>query len=146
MPGKKNGLARRSAASSRCNDRARLLDAARGEREETAASRRRPAISRELIRRLPALQPIGVERYCGSLGVRRPGDWTGRFDPIPGTDPISDESFVKSWGNLPEEPLTLCGTSRFVRECHASLPTGPGPTRILVKPTVSFSLNRGGSP
>ena len=36
----------------------------------------------------------------------------------------SDESFVKSWGSLPEDPLTLCGTRRFVRECRASLPTG----------------------
>ncbi len=83
--------------------------------EETARSRRRLADSRAgLPRRLPRLRPIGVERYSGSVGVRRPGDWTGRFDPIPDTEPISDESFVKSWGSLPEEPLTLCGTSRFV--------------------------------
>jgi len=95
------------------------------------------------LRRLPRLQPIGVERYSGSVGVRRPGDWTGRFNPIPDTEPISDESFVKSWGSLPEEPLTLCGTSRFVRDCHASLSTGPAPTRILVKPTVQLQLESG---
>ena len=56
--------------------------------------------------------------------MRRPGDWTGRLDSIVGSDPISDESFVKSWGTLPDEPLTLCGTRRFVRECRASLSTG----------------------
>ena len=95
------------------------------------------------VRRLPRLQPIGVERYSGSVGVRRPGDWSGRFDPIPDTEPISDESFVKSWGSLPNEPLTLCGTSRFVRDCQASLSTGPAPTRILVKPTVHLELESG---
>ncbi len=94
-------------------------------------------------RRLAELRPIGPERYFGALGVRRPGDWTGRFDPLPGTDPISDESFVKSWGNLPGEPLTLCGTSRFVRDCHASIPTGPVPARTVVKPTVGLQIEPG---
>ena len=84
-----------------------------------------------------------MERYSGSLGVRRPGDWTGRFDPLPDTDPISDESFVESWGTLPQEPLTLCGTSRFVRECRASLRTGPAPTRVQVKPTINVQIESG---
>ena len=57
--------------------------------------------------------------------------------------PISDESFVKAWGNLPEEPLTLCGTSRFVRECRGSLRTSPTPTRIQVKPTVQLQIESG---
>jgi hypothetical protein len=99
--------------------------------------------SSEGIRELPELRPAGAERYSGSLGVRRPGDWTGRFEPPPGGDPISDESFVKSWGNLPGEPLTLCGTSRFVGECRASIPTGPAPTKIVVKPTVAIQLESG---
>jgi hypothetical protein len=97
----------------------------------------------ETVRQLPELQPIGAERYAGSLGVRRPGDWTGRFDAPAGTDPISDESFVKSWGNPPAEPLTLCGTSRFVGDCRASIPTGPVPARIVVKPTVGLQLESG---
>jgi hypothetical protein len=95
------------------------------------------------IRRLPALAPVGVQRYSGSLGVRRPGDWTGRFDPIPGTDLLSDEAFARLWGNLPEEALTLCGTSRFARDTRASLATGPTPTRILVKPAVGLQLEAG---
>jgi hypothetical protein len=101
------------------------------------------AITGGQIRRVPHLQPLGVDRYSGALGVRRPGDWTGRFDPLPDTDPISDESFVESWGALPQEPLTLCGTSRFVLECRASLPTGPAPTRVQVKPTVDLRIESG---
>ena len=95
------------------------------------------------IRNLPRLEPIGAEKFSGALGVRRPGGWTGRFDPLPETDPISDESFVQDWGELPEEPLTFCGTSRFVRECRASLETGPAPTRIQVKPTIQLQIESG---
>jgi len=115
-------------------------DAARGEGGAAPAA---AEVAGGSLRRLPRLQPIGVERYSGSVGVRRPGDWSGRFDRIQDTDPISDESFVKSWGTLPEEPLTLCGTSRFVRDPVAALATGPAPTRILVKPTVQLQLESG---
>ena len=99
--------------------------------------------ARLALRELASVQPIGVERYSGSLGVRRPGDWTGRLDFIVGSDSISDESFVKSWGPLPDEPLTLCGTRRFVRECRASLSTGEIEARLSVKPTVQLQLEPG---
>jgi hypothetical protein len=95
------------------------------------------------LRRLPRLQPIGVERYSGSVGVRRPGHWTARFDPIPDTEPISDEFFARSWGGLPAEPLTFCGTSRFVRDSRASLVTAPAPARVLVKPSAQLQLESG---
>jgi hypothetical protein len=95
------------------------------------------------VRELPRLQVVGVERYSGTLGVRRPGDWVGRFEPIQNSEPISDESFVKAWGTLPEEPLTLCGTSRFVRDCRGSLRTSPTPTKIQVKPTVQLQIESG---
>ena len=90
--------------------------AAEGERPKSAGED-----SGAALRQLPGIQPIGVERYSGSLAVRRPGDWTGRLENVAGADPISDESFVKAWGSLPDDPLTLCGTRRFVRECRASL-------------------------
>jgi hypothetical protein len=96
-----------------------------------------------LLRELAGVQPIGVERYNGALGVRRPGDWTGRLDFIMGSDSISDESFVKSWGGLPDEPLTLCGTRRFVRESRARLSTGETQPRLMVKPTVELRLEPG---
>ena len=73
--------------------------------EITRAAGREPASGGGLaavgLRSLSGIQPIGVDRYTGSLGVRRPGDWTGRLDQILGADPISDESFVKSWGTFP---------------------------------------------
>ena len=56
---------------------------------------------------------------------------------------MSDESFVKSWGSLPDDPLTLCGTRRFVRECRASLTTGTTPARLSVRPTVQLEFEPG---
>jgi hypothetical protein len=96
-----------------------------------------------LIRRLPRLQPVGIARYAGSFGVRRPGDWTGRLDPVSPTESLGDESFVRAWGNLSDEPLTLCGTSRFVGDCVATLRTGPAAIRASVKPTVSLKIESG---
>ncbi len=95
------------------------------------------------LRQLAGLQPVGAERYSGSLGARRPGDWSGRLESVAGSDPISDESFVTAWGTLPDDPLTLCGTRRFVRECRATLATGPSPTRLSVKPTVQLQFEPG---
>ena len=118
----------------------RPLGATRGEAGQSATT---TVASGEPVRQLPRLQVVGVERYSGTMGVRRPGDWVGRFDPLPNSDPMSDESFVKAWGNLPDDPLTLCGTSRFVGECRASLRTSPTPTRIQVKPTVQLQIESG---
>jgi hypothetical protein len=116
------------------------LEAPRAQAAKPGAERSGPALA---LRELIGVRPIGVERYSGALGVRRPGDWTGRLDSIVGSDSISDESFVKSWGPLPDEPLTLCGTKRFVRECRASLSTGEIEAKLSVKPTVQLQLEPG---
>jgi hypothetical protein len=115
-------------------------DAPRGEGGNADAS---AGVAQGALRHLPRLQPIEVDRYSGSIGVRRPGDWTGRFEPVAEAERINDEAFVKSWGSLPEDPLTLCGTSRFVRESRAALATGPAPTKIVAKPAVQLQLESG---
>lgn len=94
-------------------------------------------------RRLPLVRPAGAERFTGVLGVRRPGDWTGRLVPIRDTLPIDDEAFVKAWGVLPEEPLTLCGTSRLGRDPVAELRTGPSSPRLLVRPAMQLRIESG---
>lgn len=50
---------------------------------------------------------------------------------------------MKAWGSLPEDALTLSGTRRFVRECRASLATGPAPPRLSVKPTMQLEFEPG---
>ena len=94
-------------------------------------------------RRLPLIRPVAAERFTAVLGVRRPGDWTGRLAPIRDTDPIDDEAFVKAWGTLPDDPLTLCGTSRLARDLGAKLLTGTSPTRTLIRPAVQLWIETG---
>ena len=75
--------------------------------------------------------------------MRRPGDWTGRLEPLPDIEPINDESFVKAWGNLPDEPLTLSGTSRFSGVLLATLRTGLTASRVQVRPAMQLRIESG---
>jgi hypothetical protein len=97
----------------------------------------------ESSRRLPRLEPLDVGRGPGLLGVRRPGHWTGRLEPLPRFEPLSDESFVKTWGPLPDDRLTLSGTTRFGPSDVAEFQTGPAAARLKVQPTVQLSIDAG---
>ena len=92
------------------------------------------------MRRLPHLELIGIERYTGLLGVRRPAHWRGRLEPIAGTDPLSEEAFVKAWGALPDETLTLSGTTRFSRADRPAFETGPASSRGRVRSAVLLRM------
>ncbi|WP_406695457.1 hypothetical protein V5E97_30995 [Singulisphaera sp. Ch08] len=94
-------------------------------------------------RTLPKIEPLGVETYSGAIGFRRPADWAGRLSGLAGSDPITEEVFVRSWGNLPEEPLTLSGVTRFLRLSSVAVRTGPQPSRLSVQPTVELNLGPG---
>ena len=102
-----------------------------------------PPAGARALRRIPRIEPLGVDRYAGSLGFRRPADWSGRLAAGFGVAPISDEAFVKLWGNLPDEPLTLSGTTRFVRAPEIALPTGPLPGLLSVRPAVQLVIGPG---
>jgi hypothetical protein len=95
------------------------------------------------VRRLPQIEPVQAERYSGVLGVRRPGHWTGRLEPVMGTEPLSDESFVKAWGQLPDDRLTLSGTTRLGRGDRPQLHTGPSPARIRPRGKLDLRIDRG---
>jgi hypothetical protein len=96
-----------------------------------------------LTRRLPRLEPLGVEKYAGLLGVRRPAHWSGRLGPIEGTDTLSDQSFVKLWGPLPDDRLTLAGTTRLVRDITPIIQTGPALARVKVRPNLELRTEPG---
>jgi hypothetical protein len=97
----------------------------------------------ETTRRFPGIEPLGVERYSGLLGLRRPGYWTGRLQAPMGTESVSDELFVKSWGTLPDDRLTLSGTTRLDRNLIPSLRTGRAAIRIKVKPVLELAIDAG---
>ncbi len=94
-------------------------------------------------RRLPVIEPIGVERYAGSLGFRRPADWSGRLSTLSGGESVTEEVFVRAWGNLPEEPLTLSGVTRFSRAPELSIAAGPPRDQATVQPEVHLTLGPG---
>ena len=94
-------------------------------------------------RSLPLIEPVGVEHYSGAVAFRRPADWSGRLAPGSAVEPISEEVFVRTWGALPEEPLTLSGTSRFLRTPELTVQTGPTPPKLAVEPVVQLDLRQG---
>jgi hypothetical protein len=96
-------------------------------------------------RTTPRIDPIGVERYSGALAFRRPADWSGRLAPGPGSgaEPLSDEAFVRLWGTLPEEPLTLSGVVRFAKTPDFALRTGRVAARLAITPDVLLTISSG---
>ncbi|QEH37894.1 hypothetical protein OJF2_64860 [Aquisphaera giovannonii] len=91
----------------------------------------------------PRLEPLQVDRYSGALGVRRPGHWTGRVEPLRGVEPLTDEGFVKLWGPLPDDRLTLCGTTRLGRDDRPEFRTEPGVARVRVRPALELTIEEG---
>lgn len=92
---------------------------------------------------LPRIEPLDVESYTGAVGFRRPADWSGRMTPGAGGDSMTEELFVRTWGNLPDEPLTLSGATRFLHTPAIVVRTGPQIARISVQPEVSLDLGPG---
>lgn len=96
-------------------------------------------------RTLPKVDPEGVASYVGTLGFRRPSYWVGRLGAasIRGAEAVLDESFVQSWGQLPESMSTLAGAIRFASTPDARLRTGPVEPRTSVRPTVQLTVQPG---
>ena len=99
--------------------------------------------SAEPARRFPLLEPLQVERFTSLLGVRRPGHWTGRLEAPTGAEALSDESFVKTWGPLPDERLTLSGTTRLVRDKLPTFRTAPAAALVRTRPTLELRIDAG---
>ncbi len=93
-------------------------------------------------RRTPLVEPLEIARFTGAIAFRRPGDWTGRLEPIVATEPIHDEAFVNQWGALPDD-LTLAGTSRFNSAPTLEVAAGPIPPRRAVQTEATLRLGSG---
>jgi len=93
--------------------------------------------------RFPRVEPLGVDLGPGLLAVRRPGHWTGRLESPPDAEPVGDETFVRAWGPLPDEPLTFAGTVRFNHRDAVEFSTGPAPTRWRLRPTTRLRIDSG---
>ena len=113
----------------------------------------RPGPLRELsentpvVRTAPRIEPLGIDRFTGTLAFRRPSDWVGRIVPAGGSEAFSEEAFVRAWKALPDEPLTLSGAVRYVMSTgRGSLPsvtTGIPPAKLQVKAETRIDVEAG---
>ncbi|MDR3636567.1 MAG: hypothetical protein P4L84_22385 [Isosphaeraceae bacterium] len=94
-------------------------------------------------RSVPIVEPLNVRRFSGALAFRRPAEWSGRLAAGSGVEPITDEAFARQWGSLPDDALTLAGTTRFVNRPAASLRTGPVSVRLSAQPEVQLRIRPG---
>jgi hypothetical protein len=94
-------------------------------------------------RRLPRLEPLDVERFVGLVGFRRPADWTGRLEPIVGTEPVGDESFLKAWGEAADSNRPLSGALRFLRTPDVEVATGYAIPEPAVRQNVQVAIEPG---
>ena len=103
----------------------------------------RPVVSGAADRRWPRVEVPGAGRFSALLGFRRPSDWSGRLEPRGEIEAVPEASFVKSWGILPDDGLTLAGAVRFGRSSNLGVSTGPVPLRRSVRPKVLVDLGPG---
>jgi hypothetical protein len=113
--------------------------------EPASEDRDRPSpVPALFARRLPGFEPLGVERYSGALAFRRPAEWSSeRLSAALGVEAITEEVFVKTWGALPNEPLTLSGAWRFSRAPALSVRAGPVAVQLTVRPKLELRLASG---
>lgn len=95
------------------------------------------------VRRFPMVEPRGVDREAGLLAVRRPARWSGRLEPGRDGEAVEDETFVRAWGALPDDPLTFAGTVRYNGRDPVEFLTGPTPVRWRRRPAVRLTIEAG---
>jgi hypothetical protein len=103
----------------------------------------RAATSGSGSRRWPAIDLPTVGKLTGLIGFRRPSDWSGRLESNGGVEPVSEASFAKSWGSLPDDGLTLAGAARNGRSTSFEVETRPVPLRRSIRTKVILALAPG---
>jgi hypothetical protein len=98
-------------------------------------------------RAFPLLEPLGVDRSSTTLAFRKPADWTGRLAPSAGQDVFPEDLFVREWGRLPDDGLTLSGVVRLTTSgSNPSTPvveTCPASGRYRLAPSVELEIRQG---
>jgi hypothetical protein len=93
-------------------------------------------------RHCPRIHVIGVN-FQGTIALRRPPDWSGRLTDTSGVVPRDDESFVKAWGRLPDDTLTLAGAIGFRDVAAPELVIKPIPVERSARISALLDLGEG---
>ncbi len=95
-------------------------------------------------RKPPEFDPIDFETFSANLALRRPADWTGRLPrAADAIDAMTEEAFVRAWGELPVEPLTLSGVARVARQTGPAVALGPRPSAPRLTTSVEYRIGAG---
>jgi hypothetical protein len=103
--------------------------------------RKPPALTSE--RRWPSIEIPTSGRFSAVLGFRRPVDWSGRLDARGAPEPVTEASFVRSWGELPDDGLTMAGAIRLGPSPSLDVAIRPMPLRRTVRSKVLVDLTPG---
>jgi hypothetical protein len=92
---------------------------------------------------IPRIEPLQTRRFTGMVAFRRPPNWSGRLESHEGSDPTTEEGFVRAWGTLPDDPLTLSGTARFTSIPAVSVQAGPRPRTLSLDASLTLRIEPG---
>ena len=81
--------------------------------------------------------------FEGIVAFRRPSEWSRRLDDPAGFGGRDEETFVASWGRLPDDPLTLAGALGFRGAAEAEVDARPVPLRRSVRTDMRIDLGEG---
>jgi len=103
----------------------------------------KPAAPGSPDRRPPGFRLLGDAPVSGVLGFRRPSGWSGRLLATGEAEALGEASFVRAWGTLPDDGLTLAGAIRIGVAPAPAVATGPVTPRRAVRTTVLTDLGAG---
>jgi len=105
----------------------------------------RPAASTSTAstRTIPRLELVGG-RLAGLVGFRKPDGWSGRLSDPSSVDLFSELNFVRRWGPMAADGLSMAGASRFDGPLTIEVQVGPEPVRRTFVDQVGVEVVAGG--
>ena len=106
----------------------------------------RPAASTSTspsTRTMPRLELVGG-RLAGLVGFRKPDGWSGRLSDPSSVDLLSELNFVRRWGPMAADGLSMAGASRFDGARTVEVQVGPVPSRRTFVDQVGVEVVAGG--
>jgi len=103
----------------------------------------RPATAPGPIRTFPSLTLVGGE-LTGVVGFREPVGWSGRLVGASSADLPTELDFVRRWGPMTTDGLSLAGSSRWDGSRAIVARVAPEPVKLGVRDQVAVEVIAGG--
>ncbi len=103
----------------------------------------RPVATPEPTRSFPRLGLVGGE-LTGLVGFRKPDGWSGRLSNASSADLLSELNFVRRWGPMTTDGLSLAGASWWDGSRAIVARVAPEPVKLDVRDQVAVEVVAGG--